>query len=73
MSHVAEVLKPHGIGLGLSINSVCESESLAIDSDPTCAPAYRDMPYATTVVLSHLYINAVFYQDRLGTNTGKTF
>ena len=49
MSYIAEVLKPHGIGLGLSINSVCESTSLAVSSDPTCAPAYRDTPWAATL------------------------
>lgn len=49
MSHIAAVLKPHSIGLGLSINSVCESESLAVSSDPTCAPAYRDTPWAAVL------------------------
>ena len=46
MAHVAAVLRPQGIGLGLSVNSVCGSESLAVASDPTCAPAYRDTPWA---------------------------
>ena len=43
MAHIASVLSPHGIGLGLSINSVCESESLAINADPTCAPAGAEL------------------------------
>ena len=49
MAHIASVLRPHGIGLGLSINSVCESRSLAVSSDPTCAPAYRDTPWAAVL------------------------
>eukprot|EP01051_Picozoa_sp_SAG22_P018417 SAG22_NODE_3095_length_1946_cov_1.397401_2_plen_223_part_00 len=57
MSHIASVLRPHNIGLGLSINSICESKSLAVSSDPTCAPAYRNTPWAAVLTDMGTYVN----------------
>ena len=45
MAYVAGVLRPHNIGLGLSINSDCEAGS-GSSSDPSCDPAYHDTPWA---------------------------
>merc|ERR1712194_635529 len=47
MSYVAEVLRPHGIGLGLSINSAVEKKRYVDGVDPTGCPAYRNVPWAS--------------------------
>ena len=48
MSYVAEVLRPHGLGLGLSINSDCNAASAAPSGmDPSCDPDFRDTPWAS--------------------------
>ena len=49
MAHVASVLAPHNIGLGISINSGCENKGYVDGSDPTCCPAYRDVPWAAVL------------------------
>ena len=49
MAHVAAVLRPHGVGLGISINSGCENQAYAAGADPTCCPAYRDTPWAAVL------------------------
>ena len=46
MAHVAGVLRPHGIGLGISINSNCEA-GVGSSSDPSCDPAFRNTPWAS--------------------------
>ena len=48
MTYVAGVLRPHDIGLGLSINSNCEAGPYS-SSDPSCDPAYRDTPWAAVL------------------------
>eukprot|EP01046_Picozoa_sp_COSAG06_P000633 COSAG06_NODE_18_length_34640_cov_31.179989_9_plen_398_part_00 len=45
MAFIAETLRPHGIGLGISINSNCEAGP-GSSSDPSCNPAYRNTPWA---------------------------
>ena len=49
MSFVAEKLKPHGIGLGISINSACERAAYASGAGPSCCPAYRNVPWAAVL------------------------
>ena len=49
MSYVASVLRPHGVGLGISINSGCERESYASGAGPSCCPAYRNTPWAAVL------------------------
>ena len=48
MSHIAETLRPHGKGLGISINSGCEAGPNS-SSDPSCDPAYRNTPWAAVL------------------------
>jgi hypothetical protein len=48
MALVAETLRPHGVGLGISINSRCEA-GVGSHSDPSCNPAYRNMPWAAVL------------------------
>jgi hypothetical protein len=42
------VLRPHGIGLGISINSNCEA-GFNSSSDPSCDPAFRNTPWASVL------------------------
>jgi|EP01047_Picozoa_sp_COSAG01_P072431 hypothetical protein len=48
MAHIAETLRPHGIGLGISINSNCEAGP-GSSSDPSCNPAYRNTPWVSAI------------------------
>ena len=48
MSPIAETLRPHGKGLGISINSGCEAGPNS-SSDPSCDPAYRNTPWAAVL------------------------
>ena len=50
MAHIASVLKPHGVGLGNSIESTCHDYDACNNdehpADPCCCPAYRNVPWA---------------------------
>jgi hypothetical protein len=49
MSYIAGVLRPHGIGLGISINSGCERAAYVDGAAPSCCPAYRNVPWAAVL------------------------
>ena len=49
MAYIAGVLRPHGIGLGISIDNGCENEAYVGGADPTCCPAYRNVPWAAVL------------------------
>lgn len=48
MGYVATTLRAAGKGLGISINSGCES-GVGSAVDPSCNPAYRDTPWASVL------------------------
>ena len=68
MAHVADVLRPHHVGLGNGIVSQCESYDLCTtgkahiqdggSADPCCCPAYRNTPWAD--VLSDMGAYSIF-------------
>jgi hypothetical protein len=59
MTYVAGVLRPHGLGLGISINSDCNAANASADGgsmDPSCDPVYRNTPWASILSDMGTYI-----------------
>jgi hypothetical protein len=47
MTHVADVLRPHGLGLGNSVSTDLDFVNFAHGSAPDCCPSYRNQAWAS--------------------------
>ena len=70
MTYVAGVLRPHGFGLGISINSDCNGATASADGgsmDPSCDPVYRSVPWASVLSDMGTYrigdLNATWFRN----------